>query len=80
MLGREVVFGIYEARSLNKIRGPAGALCCELRDADVQRPQWETLLVHGVALDCKATAPRDVKTYLLKRANLRWWRNKQVEK
>ena len=49
-------------------------LYCELKDADLQWPQWDTLLADGVVLDCKAIAPSDVKKHLLKNAKLGQWR------
>ena len=49
---------------MRKVRGPAGAVCCELRVADKQR---DPLLADGVVLDCIAVAPGDVNKTLAKK-------------
>ena len=52
---------IFEAVSWKKIRGLAGAVCCELRDVEIQLPALGVLSIEGVLLDRRAIAPSDVE-------------------
>ena len=47
---------IVETRSF-VIRGPAGAVCCEPRDVDIQRPAYDTSARVEKALACRFLAP-----------------------
>ena len=52
---------IFEAVSWKRIRGPARAVCCELRDVDIQLLALDVLSIEGVLLDRRAMAPSDVE-------------------
>ena len=60
---------LFEAGSWIEGRALAGAVCFELRDANIQWPAWDVLSVDGVIIDCRSTAPSDVNTHLTKSAN-----------
>ena len=47
---------IFSAVSCNKVRGPAGAVCCERRDAGMQWLGWVTLGARGSVLVCTVLA------------------------
>ena len=40
-------------------QGLAAAVCCELRDAGMQLPAWDTCAAGDTLLDCRVIAPRD---------------------
>ena len=52
---------MFEAVSWKRIRGLAGAVCCELRDVEIQWPAFDVLSVEGVLLDRRAMARSDVE-------------------
>ena len=54
---------IFDAGSRNKVRGPAVAVRCELRDAGRQWPAWDTLAAGEKLLDWRDTAPSDIHKY-----------------
>ena len=48
----------FSAVSCNKVRGPAGVVCCERRDADMQ---WLAVGARESMLVCSVVAQRDQK-------------------
>ena len=40
-----------EAKAWKKVRRPAEAVCCELRDANIHPSSRDTLMVDGVLID-----------------------------
>ena len=70
---------IFHASSWNKVRAPAGAVRCELRDAGMQWPEWDTFDAGETLVDCRVIAPSDLETFLVKKAELVRWKQKQID-
>ena len=64
--------------SCNKVRGQAGAVCCERRDGGMQGLGWDTLGARESMLVCSVIAQRYQK-FLVKTAKLLWWKRKQIQ-
>ena len=62
---------IFEAKFWNKVPGPVGAVCRELRDAGIQWP--------ACALDCRMVAPDVERRHLSNRAQRTRWAKKGIE-
>ena len=69
----------FNASPLNKVQGPAGTVRCELRDAGMQWPGWDSLFAGNTLLDCRLIAPSDPEAFLIKRAKVLWWMEKQTD-
>ena len=50
---------IFHASSWSKVRAPTGAVC-ELRDAGMQWPAWDTFAAGETLVDCRVIAPSDL--------------------
>ena len=60
---------VFEVQTWRQVRGPAGAVLCELRDLAVHWPQWYTLIFEGqVKVDMRYVCPKGVKKMLRKQA------------
>ena len=70
--GRSVADDMYESwkkqifnTSLwHKVRGLAGAVRCELRDAGMQWPAWDTFPAGDTLLDCRVLVVSDIATVI----------------
>ena len=54
---------VFEARSWNDFRCLAGAVCCKVRDVDIQWQVWDVLSVDGKCIDCRIMVPSVDKTH-----------------
>ena len=70
---------IFNASSLNKIRGPAGTVRCEFRDAGMQWPAWDSFAAENTLLDCRLIAPSDSEAFLIESAKVLRWMEKQTD-
>ena len=53
---------IFEVQSWRQVRGPAGAVTCEIGDLGIKWSQWHTLIFEGQAqVDMRHVCPKDVK-------------------
>ena len=57
---------IQEVQTWKQVRGPAGAVMCEIRDLGIKWPQRHTLMFEGeVSVDMRYTSSRNVKKMLV---------------
>ena len=56
---------MFEAGSSKEVRRLPGAVCCEMRDADIPWPALDVLSVDGKSSDCRIIAPSDVEEHLI---------------
>ena len=58
---------VWEATSWTKVRGPAGAVFCEMKDLRINVPNLQVLrLSDGSMLSMTDTCPKDIKQALMK--------------
>ena len=49
----------FSAVSWKKVLGPAGAVCCELRESGMHGPAWGTFAAGVTLLDCRTVVPME---------------------
>ena len=61
---------IFEVQRWRQVKGPAGAVMCEIRDLGTTWSQWHTLMFEGqVAVDMRVV-PQDIKKIFVKQARM----------
>ena len=60
---------IREVQTWKQVRGPAGAVMCEIRDLGRKWPYWHTLFFSSeITIDMRIVCPKDVRKMLVQRA------------
>ena len=70
---------IFHASSWSKVRAPTGAVRCELRDAGMQWPAWDTLAARETLVDCRVTALSDLEFFSVKKTKMVRWKQKEID-
>ena len=74
---------VWEATSWTKVRGPAGAVLCEMKDLGITAPSWQVLRLGGRMISVKDTCPEDINQTLTRHANdvywLKWAKKHDIE-
>ena len=55
---------IFNAGSRSEAQGPAKAVRCELRNAGMQWPAWDTFAAGDTLPDCRVIAPSGIEKFL----------------
>ena len=72
---REQKKAIIDVQTWREVRGPAGAVVCEIRDLGIKWPQRHTLLFEEqVVVDMRVVCPQDVNKMLQKQARFVHWK------